>query len=306
MTLKKRRILFWGSAIFFALAAIPVLLYSFGYRLAPNGLRLLRAGGLDISSIPATGAKVSVDGKFIHETTLFSRRVFLQGLTPRVYHVHIEKDGYYKWDKAVEVLPEKVASVGALLVKNESPKTLLAGDYTDMAFYNSEENLIELYGKKKIRVMFSTKESALTSARAFNTPAATSSAVLSAEIKTLLTEKKPDGFDYDETSRVLWWNKDTLFVRWLEGIDYLPAYTEEIESKIITMGAPIRQAFFYPQREAVLIAAGDSVMVVELDGRVWRNKQELYVGAEPKLLVAKSRKEAYILDKGKLFLVELL
>jgi len=290
----------------FIFAALPILLYSFGYRLSLNDFKLVRAGGLAISSIPATGVKISVDGKFVHETSLISRRAYLQGLTPRVYHIHIEKDGFYPWDKAVGVLPEKVTSAEALLVKKGGPEILLKGKFTDMAFYDGSEELLSLSEGKKIRTIFSLEEKMELKERPPRAESATSSQSIPVEIKTLLAEKKPDGFDYDEPSRILWWKGSTLWVRWLEGEDYLPLYTEEAESEIVTTASPIKRAFFYPNREAIILAVSDSVLVVELDGRVWRNKQELYLGTAPNVLVSKSKKEAYVLDIGKLYLIPLL
>src|SRR3989344_9622077 len=226
MTRKKRRILFWIAVMLFIFAALPILLYSFGYRISLNDFKLVRAGGLAISSIPATGVKIYVDGKFVHETSLISRRAYLQGLTPRAYHIHIEKEGYYPWDKALQVLPEKVASAEALLVKKEQPETLLNGKYTSMGFYDGSEELISLSENRKAKVIYSLNNNEILKTRPQRAESSTSSAALRPEIAQLLGDKKPSGFDYDEPSRILWWKGKTATVRWLEGEDYLPLYTD--------------------------------------------------------------------------------
>ncbi|MBI4121566.1 MAG: hypothetical protein HY470_01240 [Candidatus Ryanbacteria bacterium] len=305
MTKRRRRVLFWSFVLIFLAAILPILFYSFGYRFSWDEFKFVRAGGLLVTSTPATGVKIYVDGKFIHETSLISRRAYLAGLTPRAYHIHIERDGYYPWDKALIVEPEKVASAEAILVKKEEPRLLLKGAFDGVAFYDGSEEIISLLQKKK-RTLFSLDTGAALSARPPRTASATSSAAFLQSIQPVLADKKPSGFDADEPSRILWWDKSTLWVKWLEGEDRLPLYTEEIERKIFEARSPIRDAAFYPDQEAVLVATDTDILVIELDGRVWRNKQAMYTGASPRFVVSPTKKELYLVDNGSLYLIALL
>lgn len=305
MTRSYRKILFWISTLTFIFLATPVILYSLGLRLAPHSWELVQAGGLSIASTPSTGTRIFVDGKLLRETTLFTRRLFLQGLTPRPYYIRIEKEGYFPWEKTLIVEPERVADARALLIKDGSEgTTLLQGEYISFAFADTSESVIKLKNTKKQDVYYSLDDERILPK--LNTTG-TTTPQLSDAARTVINERAITNFDYDSSlERLLWWDKNKIQIKWLRGNEFLPLYTDKEEAIVFESSEyPIRNAQFYPFEDAALVAYSNAVMVVELDGRDKRNSYPLYKGREPRLLASQKRQTAYILDDGNLIQIPL-
>lgn len=305
MTRVRRRILFFISAIIFIIAGGPLILYSFGYRFSLDDWKVLRAGGLFISSIPSTGTHIFVDGVLVKETSILSRSVFIQGLTPRAYTIRVEKDNYFPWQKSLAVLPERVTDVRALLVKDPPDGTVLEkGNYVSLKFFDTSETILILADPKKRERFYSIAD------RAFLTRLggrATSSPEISSDAVKLIAEKKPKGYDYDSSQdRIIWWDNHTVWIRWLEGEEFLPLFTEKIEDLVFQTKSSIRTARFYPHRDAIIVALTNELRFVELDRRDTQNNHPLYKGKEPVFEVSQNAREAYILDGGNLIVMPLL
>src|SRR3989344_161447 len=276
-----RRTLFWLSTVSFIVVAIPVILYALGFRLAPDSWELVQAGGISIASTPSTGTRIYVDGKLERETTIFSRRLFLQGLTPRRYTIRIEKEDYFPWQKVLMVDPERVADAHALLIK-DGPEgaTLTRGDYVSFAFSDITESVITLKNVKKKEAFY-----LLADERVISKPLniGTTTPLFSGTARAFIKERNIKNFDYDPSlERIVWWDKTHVWVGWLRGDESLPLYTDEPETLIYTSNeSPVREARFYPFQEALLITSSNTVMVVELDGRDKRNIYPLYKEESP-------------------------
>ncbi len=290
----------------FIIAVFPLLLFAFGYRLSLKEWKILRAGGLSISSVPSTGTKIFVNNVLEKETSILSRHLFLQGLTPHTYAVRIEKDGYFAWEKNLQVLPERVTFAEVLLVKQNPHEgtRLVSRDFVSMRFYDADKEYIALKNKKDREQIF--EPNARTFVAAPNNKATTTPA-LPARVRTILREKKAIGFDYDDAlERLLWWNNHEVWVVWLRGEDYLPLYTEKTEEKIFATQYSIQRAAFYPAQAAAIITFGKNLLVVELDGRDRRNEYILYTGQKPDFIVSAGEETIYVLDAGTLLAIPTL
>jgi hypothetical protein len=98
-----RRILPWIFAIVFIAAAPALVFYTAGYRWNPKKDKIERNGTLIIDSVPA-GAHVFLNGRSMEDVT----PVTLQNVAPGNYLVRVERDGYYPWQKRLDVYPEFV------------------------------------------------------------------------------------------------------------------------------------------------------------------------------------------------------
>jgi len=298
MTKRKRQILFWISVFLFVGGVIPLVLYSFGYRFSyDDGIKLQRAGGLSVRVRPATGASIFVDGEMLHETTLLSRRLFLQGLTPRPYHVQVFRDGYHPWEKVLRVYPERVTDVEAFLMKNtpEEPELLMQGRYDSLSFFDENESVLTLEEKRKSFYYSIGGATILSNQPDLPERATTTDAAL--ELPSAI-----DGFSYDAGgNRALWWRGGNVWVKWLGDEGNLPLYTEEREMLIFSSDQPIRDAQFYPHREAAVVTVGKTITVLELDGRSKRNEYIVFSGKSPFAVVSAEHEAFFILDDGKLF-----
>ena len=304
MTRRKRLILFWLCAVFFFITVVPLLLYSFGYRFSFESWRILRAGGLFITSAPSTGTQIFIDGKLMKETTLLSRKLFLQGLTPQTYHIEIKKNGYFTWEKSLPVRPELVTDVQALLIQDgPEGKVLSKGAFASLQYIDESNAVLALTGIKNETLFYSIERKTIIPRPA---TIASSTVELSESARRVIEEKQPVGFEYDPvTEKIVWWNSSDIWVRWLRGEEYLPLYTEHNEMHLFHSSYPIRNVSFYPGKDVVIVAYSNVIQTIELDGRDKHNSYPLYKGKGPEYIISGDGETMYILDDEALITVPL-
>lgn len=102
MVQKIRAIIFYFSVILFFILVPVILLYSFGYKLDLNKLRIIKTGLIYVKSIPE-GANVYLNTRDIKKTTPVS----IEGLMPGKYRLFLELKGYYPWYQEILVESSK-------------------------------------------------------------------------------------------------------------------------------------------------------------------------------------------------------
>jgi hypothetical protein len=102
MSRRFRRFLFYSAVAIFILVTPPVVLYAFGYSFDFQKWHVVAAGGLYLKSTPSA-AQITLDGENAGLTTRLITR-----LLPRNYNVIVTKDGYFAWQKKMEVRPQLV------------------------------------------------------------------------------------------------------------------------------------------------------------------------------------------------------
>src|SRR5579872_7108835 len=118
--LSKQLIIPLCIAVFLVIATVLVVLYAKGYRLGfDKGQPSFGVTGqLVLKSVP-DGASVYING---HLTTATNNTI---DLTPGDYEVKIAKEGYFPWQKSLNIQKEIVTSINAILFPN-APLTLSA------------------------------------------------------------------------------------------------------------------------------------------------------------------------------------
>lgn len=111
----KKRYLLKGilTTLAVLLASGFLYLYTAGYRLEKKmekPVDLSITGMINAKSIPE-GAAVYLDGKMVTATNSS-----IGGVTPGKYQLKIVKNGFVTWEKTIEVLPELVTDITAILV----------------------------------------------------------------------------------------------------------------------------------------------------------------------------------------------
>ena len=107
MTYSTRKRLFIAFTIVFFISVPLLVLYTQGYRTDFQNKKLVKTGGLDIS-IDTLDTTVYLDNKLKKETNFIFRNAVFRNIIPKVYSIHIEKDGYIPWEKNVSVEEEQV------------------------------------------------------------------------------------------------------------------------------------------------------------------------------------------------------
>lgn len=283
MTYRVRRLLFWLCIMFFAIAAAPLILYAFGWRIIWSEGAFARTGGLFISSIPSTETKIFVDGKLRKETSLLSHSLFLVRLNPGSHQVRVAREGYHEWNKTIFVKPELVSELKALLVSRvPQAHQALRNSALRTIRYAPEEKAVFLSDMTNQWFRFDGE-----------------SLVLAQQPDSVATSTEED----TRLGRHLRWNAHEIWVSW--DPQHLPHYQSFETEQILQTPYEIRGTAFYPRRDAVLVALSNAVMVVELDGRGGRVITPFYKGKEPSLAIDSSDRILYILDDGTLIRIPL-
>ncbi|KKT29174.1 hypothetical protein A3G55_03515 [Candidatus Giovannonibacteria bacterium RIFCSPLOWO2_12_FULL_44_25] len=294
LTKAKRRVFFYASISFFFIAAVPILLYSLGYGISRD-FKILKTGGIFIQA-SETGADIFIDSR--HKRTSFlGKSGLIKNLVPGTYKVSVTKEGFWDWEKQLEVMSETVTARSALLVpknpdgkilgtttppikKNKPPyasikkfwaipKTedfIILGD--DKKFYRNKElfDIYKIFGTTTAEILRSKKESV-----------------------------------FDETfSRVIYWDSGVIDTFWFEDAKKMPEWQK---NPFLQVGpnnfmGPIRQVFSYPDWPDWLIATmSNGVWALEMDSSGRQNAFPLYQGKQPNI-ISLEPDEIIVLDDG--------
>lgn len=103
MTIRFRRFTFWIFAILFVITSVIIVLFAQGWRFDFDSFRVVKTGGIFIKTT-VSGAKIYVNDKYTGSTAgILSYTKLVDDLTPKNYNLFIHKEGYYPWNKMVEV-----------------------------------------------------------------------------------------------------------------------------------------------------------------------------------------------------------
>lgn len=146
MTLRKRRIILLISCLVFLGAAPLLLLYTAGYKITSNFL-ISRTGGLYVSS-PLSGSEIFVKNKKEKETNILQSGLFLQNLSPGNYPIIVAKEGFWPWQKTLNIKEGLVAEARAFLIPmNPKGRVLLKGRFEN--FWASSYDKVLLLEENK-------------------------------------------------------------------------------------------------------------------------------------------------------------
>ncbi|MEX2144775.1 MAG: hypothetical protein WD712_00110 [Candidatus Spechtbacterales bacterium] len=164
MTKRTRTILFGVFLSLFLLSILPMVLFTKGYRVDLDNLKLVETGGIDLN-INTADTKVYLDAKLKRETSFIFKNAVFRNILPGNYDIAIEKNNYKKWQKTISVEAGRVSKfLDIRLFPNKMPETLLA-ENTNRAFLSpnlrfglleSEGNISgEIKAEKGIQILLS-------------------------------------------------------------------------------------------------------------------------------------------------------
>ncbi len=111
MTLRARRVLFYGLFALFFIVGTAIVLYAQGWRLDLATFKTEKVGAIFVESFPSN-ASITLDGKAVRNTTGFlSRGTLISDLFPRSYTLSLAAPGYDAWTEHVSVEPTLVTEM---------------------------------------------------------------------------------------------------------------------------------------------------------------------------------------------------
>ena len=119
MTRRTRKILFFGFLLIFLLSAPLMILYYQGYRFDFEKKSLTQTGGLFLKVIPKQ-TEIYIDGKLVKKTDFFFGSTLIENLLPKKYKIEIKKEGYFSWEKILEIRAKEVTEAKNIVLFSEN------------------------------------------------------------------------------------------------------------------------------------------------------------------------------------------
>jgi len=125
MTKRTRTILFLICLFLFLLIAPLAIFYSQGYRFDFDSKKITQTGGLFLKVFPKS-AEIYLDGKLKKKTDFFFGSILIENLLPKKYKIEIKKEGYFTWEKNLEIREKEVTEAkNVILFPENSNFTIL-------------------------------------------------------------------------------------------------------------------------------------------------------------------------------------
>lgn len=120
MTLRLRRLIFYGLALLFLVITPTLLAYTAGYRWSFTQKRLVTTGALSVGTYP-DNASIRIGMRDYAEHT----PALISNLLPGTYDITVSKSGYYAWHKNLIVQNEKTTFAHEIVLFKQTLPTFI-------------------------------------------------------------------------------------------------------------------------------------------------------------------------------------
>ncbi|MBI2635608.1 MAG: PEGA domain-containing protein [Parcubacteria group bacterium] len=252
MTRKFRRFIFWIFAVFFVALSIAVSLIAQGWSFDFNTLKIVKTGGIYIKT-SVTEARVYINDKYYKSTGgLLSHTTLISGLVPKQYSVFIYKDGYFPWNKTIEVRNGLVMELShiILLPINLNKTKITEVPAQQISEFSVKDKTIEIKNNKVKTVKTYDFDGALISNKKFKI--ATSSP---------LRVTSPDG------RKELFVSENKIWISYISDEKEEPTRKTGETDLVASYEGPIKFFDWFNDSEHVIWYANNELKVAERDDR---------------------------------------
>ncbi len=128
MSLSFRRTLFGIFILLFILIGVGAIYYSQGYRFDFSTLSIHKTGAVYVEAFPK-GVQIYIgDQLYQDKSGIFQGGTLVSNVIPKRYRVVIKKDGYYDYEKNIEVFPSQVVRLLNIHLIPKSVTALLSAN----------------------------------------------------------------------------------------------------------------------------------------------------------------------------------
>lgn len=146
---RKTRFILLSLFVFLYLVVAPILIcYSLGYRLDFDKKKLVSTGGVYLKIWPQE-SQISIGEKINKKTSIFSNELLVQGLLPKKYKIIVKKDGYYDWEKNLEIESQKVNRIENVTLIKEGIFFEISKEKINNFYISPNRDLILLLGSNQ-------------------------------------------------------------------------------------------------------------------------------------------------------------
>ena len=280
MTKKTRNILFLICLFLFFLVGTISIAYSQGYRIDFKTKKIVQTGGLFLKVTPIS-ADVFIDGKFKKRTDFLFGTTFIKNLLPGRHKIRVEKEGFYLWEKGLEVKEKEVTEAKniVLIPRNLNLKVL---DLKEIplglinATTSELENFKGTYYLDKSGCLFKNGEK-------------------------LTAQPFKDFKISPDSKKIALVNDYEIWLLFLE-TQFAAQKRESFEKIFLTrFSKEIGEIFWYTS-DYLVLRVGPEIKITEIDNRDRLNIFDLAnFEGELKIFFDQTNKKLYILNQGNLF-----
>lgn len=144
MTRKFRTIIFAVLLILFFITAPSAVLYSYGYRFDFTQKKVVQTGAFYFKTSPRN-AEIYLGDKMVAKTDILFGSAFVENLLPQKYEIEIKKEGFFPWEKSLEIKEREVTEAKNIILFPQNPNfTILTKNKKEIkdiiSNISSEEN----------------------------------------------------------------------------------------------------------------------------------------------------------------------
>lgn len=139
MTKRNRTLLFLTLCLLFFLITPPLILYSLGYAIDFEKKKIVQTGAIFVSTEPGE-VSVFMSGKQKGKTGIIFKKLFKKNILPKTYSIELKKDGYYSWQKNLEIKEKLTTEIRDVFLLQENPQKQIVFEKSIKGFYPSPDN----------------------------------------------------------------------------------------------------------------------------------------------------------------------
>jgi len=135
--------------LFLFLSVAPLIIfYSQGYRFDLESKRITQTGGLFLRVIPKSveiylNYHSPAAPELMKKSDFFFGTALIENLLPKKYKIKVIKEGYYPWEKSLEIREKEVTEAKNIVLIPENPDfSILTGEAKDFWFSPDEKKII--------------------------------------------------------------------------------------------------------------------------------------------------------------------
>lgn len=133
--IKRTRTKIFLALFFLFLVTAPItVFYCLGWRFDWKTKKITQPGIFYFKVWPRS-VEIYVNGKFKKRTDIFFGSALLEDLSPKTYNIKIEKEGYYPWEKNLEIKKRKVTEAKNVILIPQDPGTFLISKNIENFFF---------------------------------------------------------------------------------------------------------------------------------------------------------------------------
>ena len=119
MSKRAQKSLFFACLLIFFIVAPILVLYTQGYRFDLKERKITQTGGIFIKATPKQ-AQIYLDGQLSKTTDFFFGSALIENLFPKRYGIMVQKEGFYSWEKNLEVREKEVTEARNIILFPEN------------------------------------------------------------------------------------------------------------------------------------------------------------------------------------------